>query len=98
MISYEMVALIQKKQVEEGRRITVQEISLATGINRTTLSRMIHHKGHDCLVSNIEALCKYFSCEPSELIKFEKGDSVPTARSLCSNASRPRLESLTASM
>lgn len=44
MIRFHLQKLIAEKQFRDGKRITMAEITEATGINRVTLSRMINQK------------------------------------------------------
>lgn len=62
MIRFYLQELMAEKQFKEGKRVTVKEVSEATGINRATLSKMLHHKGYNTVTDNLDALCKYFDC------------------------------------
>ena len=46
MIRFKLAEQIEKKQFAEGRRLTVQEVAEATGVNRMTLSKILNHKGY----------------------------------------------------
>lgn len=61
--------MIAKKQAW-GRKITLNELSEATGISRMTLSRMINNQGHSTVTSHIDRLCAFFGCELNELVKY----------------------------
>lgn len=62
MIRFYLQELMAEKQFKEGKRVTVKEVSEATGINRATLSKMLHHRGYNTVTDNLDALCKYFDC------------------------------------
>ena len=46
MIRFKLAELLEKKQFRDSRRITLQEVSEATGINRSTLSKILNQKGY----------------------------------------------------
>lgn len=69
MIRFLISELISEKQFKEGRRITLIEVSEATGINRMTISKMINHKGYSTVTDNLDKLCNYFECKIDALIQ-----------------------------
>lgn len=69
MIRFLINELISEKQFKEGRRITLIEVSVATGINRMTISKMINHKGYSTVTDNLDKLCNYFECNIDALIQ-----------------------------
>lgn len=69
MIRFLINELISEKQFKEGRRITLIEVSEATGINRMTLSKMINHKGYSTVTDNLDKLCQFFECKIEQLIE-----------------------------
>lgn len=71
MIRFRIKELMADKAFRESRRITFEEVSSSTGINRTTLSKMANQKGYNTTTDNLDALCRYFSvtiCELAEHI------------------------------
>lgn len=69
MIRFFINELLSEKQFKEGRRITLVEVSEATGINRMTLSKMINHKSYSTVTDNLDKLCTFFDCKIEELIE-----------------------------
>lgn len=67
MIRFRLKELIANKAFEEQRRITMDEISEATGVHRTTLSRIANKVGYSTSTDVLDALCEYFDCEVGEL-------------------------------
>lgn len=67
MIRFLLKELISDKSFREGRRITLDEVSTATGIHRSTLSKIANQKGYNTTTDNLEALCKYFACDLQDL-------------------------------
>ena len=70
MIRFLINELLSEKQFKEGRRITLIELSEATGINRMTLSKMINHKGYSTVTDNLDKLCTFFECKIEDLIEY----------------------------
>ncbi|TPE46600.1 helix-turn-helix transcriptional regulator [Maribrevibacterium harenarium] len=70
MIRFRLSELISEKSFQEGRRITIGEVSKETGINRMTLSKMINHKGYSTVTDNLDKLCEYFGCSLAELAEY----------------------------
>ena len=69
MIRFKLAEQIEKKQFQESRRITVQEVAEATGVNRMTLSKILNHKGYSTGTDILDRLCTYFGCQVEELVE-----------------------------
>jgi putative transcriptional regulator len=69
MIRYKLGELLEKRQFQTGKRITIQEIAASTGVNRTTLSKILNHKGYVTGTDILDKLCKYFECDLSALVE-----------------------------
>lgn len=69
MIRFKLAEQIEKKQFVEGRRLTVQEVAEATGVNRMTLSKILNHKGYSTGTDILDRLCTYFGCGIEELVE-----------------------------
>jgi len=61
--------MIEKMQFSEGRRISINEIASATGLNRMTLSKILNQKGYGTGTDTIDRLCTYFSCNVGDLME-----------------------------
>lgn len=70
MIRFRIQELLAEKQFRDGRRITISELSEATGINRGTLSKMVNQKGYSTVTDNLNQLCEFFGCRIEELAEF----------------------------
>lgn len=70
MIRFYLQKMISEKQFKEDRRITMAEITEATGINRVTLSKMINQKGYSTVTDNLDKLCKFFGCKLDEIAEY----------------------------
>ena len=74
MIRFYLQKMISEKQFRENRRITMAEITEATGINRVTLSKMINQKGYSTVTDNLDKLCKFFECKLEDIAEFVADD------------------------
>ncbi|CAI3798080.1 helix-turn-helix domain-containing protein [Rheinheimera sp. MM224] len=71
MIIFRIKELVAEKERKELRKITLTEVSETTGVNRTTLSKMLNPAvRHSTTTSAIEALCKYFNCRVEDLMVY----------------------------
>jgi DNA-binding Xre family transcriptional regulator len=70
MIRFKLGEMIEKRQFGEGRRITINEIATATGLNRMTLSKILNQKGYGTGTETIDKLCSYFRCDVSDLMEY----------------------------
>lgn len=69
MIRFKLAEQMEKKQFAESRRITVQEVAEATGVNRMTLSKILNHRGYSTGTDILDRLCTYFACPIEELVE-----------------------------
>ena len=70
MIRFKIQELIADKQFREGERVTLIELSKATGISRVTLSKMINQRGYSTVTDNINKLCAFFGCDVSQIMEY----------------------------
>ena len=70
MIHLQIKELIAAKAAQRGRRITLLEISTATGISRMTLNRMMRQQGYNTVTDHLDKLCTYFQCDLNELVRY----------------------------
>ena len=69
MIRYKLAEQIEKKQFRESRRITIQEVAEASGVNRMTLSKILNHRGYSTGTDIVDKLCTYFGCSIADLLE-----------------------------
>lgn len=70
MLRFKLTERIADKEFNERRRITVQEIAQATGINRMTLSKLLNKHGVNVQTDNLDHLCAYFGCRIEEIVEY----------------------------
>ncbi len=69
MIRFKLAEQIERKQFRESRRITIQEVAEASGVNRMTLSKILNHRGYSTGTDIVDKLCSYFDCPVSDLLE-----------------------------
>ena len=70
MIYIQIQDVLKAKRKAWGRKITLNEVSVATGISRTTLFRIMKNEGYSTVTDQLDKLCTFFECEINELVKF----------------------------
>jgi putative transcriptional regulator len=78
MIRYRIQELLAEKQFRDGRRVTLMELSEATGISRVTLSKMINQRGYSTLTDHLNRLCRYFNCRLEDLAEYVPDEELNT--------------------
>jgi putative transcriptional regulator len=78
MIRYRIQELLAEKQFRDGRRVTLMELSEATGISRVTLSKMINQRGYSTLTDHLNRLCRYFNCRLEDLAEYVPDEEIKT--------------------
>ena len=74
MLRYKLAERIADKEFKERRRITLLEISQATGINRMTISKLMNKHGTNVQTDKLDRLCAYFDCKIEDLVEYVRGD------------------------
>lgn len=69
MLRFKLKERIADLEFRERRRVTLQEIAEATGLNRMTLSKMANHHGANVQSEAIDRLCNYFQCPVQDLVE-----------------------------
>jgi putative transcriptional regulator len=69
VIRFKLGEQLEKKQFRDSRRITLQEVSDATGINRSTLSKILNQKGYSTGTDVLDRLCTYLGCPIADLVE-----------------------------
>ncbi|CAG0973302.1 hypothetical protein MTYP_01352 [Methylophilaceae bacterium] len=75
MIYLQIKELIAARKAQWGRRVTISEVSSATGISRMTLTRMMRRQGYSSVTNHLDKLCDFFQCDLGELARY-----VPNAK------------------
>ena len=70
MIRFRLRELMADKTFKGGRVVTLAEIANATGIHRTTLTKIANTPGYNATVENLDKLCAFFDCELQDLAQY----------------------------
>ncbi|WP_311945779.1 helix-turn-helix domain-containing protein [Halomonas piscis] len=70
MIRFRLKEMLAEKGFQENRRVTLDEVAKATGIHRTTLSKIANQRGYNTGTEQIDRLCAYFDCRVEEIIEY----------------------------
>ena len=70
MINNRFGVLLAEKQVQERRKISLSEVAKETGIAAKTLYAWEKNSVKRFDVPVIDALCKYFNCQPGDLFEY----------------------------
>jgi putative transcriptional regulator len=76
MIRFRLTELISDMAFRERRVVTLSEVAQATGIHRATLSKVANQPGANIGTEVIDKLCRYFRCQPGELMTYLDEESV----------------------
>lgn len=74
MIRLRLKQLIADREYSEGRRITLDEISSATGIHRTTLSKIANNRKPNTTLDVLDKICAYFDVSLSDVAERVPGE------------------------
>jgi putative transcriptional regulator len=69
MIRYKLAEQLELKRYREGRRIALLELSEKTGINRSTISKILNQRGYVTTTETLDKLCEFFECGVSDIIE-----------------------------
>lgn len=76
MIRFKLKEMLSDKAFRDGKRINLEELSEATGVNRSTLSRISAFRGYNTTTDNIDKLCRYFGCSVDKLMEYVPDEEV----------------------
>lgn len=69
MLRFKLKERIADLEFRGRRRVTLQEIAEATGLNRMTLSKLANQHGANVQTDVVDKLCSYFGCRIEELVE-----------------------------
>ena len=79
VIRLRLTELLADESFRRGRRVELLEVAQATGIHRTTLSKMVNVRGYNATLANVDALCKFFRCGVGDIATYVPDEDVPVA-------------------
>lgn len=75
MLRFKLREKIADMEFRERRRVQIQEIAAATGLNRMTLSKLANQHGANVQTDVLDRLCTYFACRIEELVEHFPDDA-----------------------
>lgn len=75
MIRFRLSELIAEKAFKERRALSLTEVADQSGVHRATLSKMANQPGANIGTDIIDKLCKYFACQPGDLLMYVDEDA-----------------------
>lgn len=79
MIRYKLREQITAWEYRNRRRLPLKELADATGIYRTTLSRLTGPSPINTTTRNIARLCEFFGCTVADLVEYVPDDAQKTS-------------------
>ena len=79
MIRFRLAELLADRGFREGRRVEIGELAEATGIHRSTLSRILNVRGSNITSVNMDALCRFFDCKLGDLAEYVPDETLTPA-------------------
>ena len=69
MIRCNLAVMLAERQ-RNGHPVTYQNITAATGVSSTTLSRLVNGRTEMVRFNTLDGLCKFFGCTIGDLLEF----------------------------
>jgi DNA-binding Xre family transcriptional regulator len=76
MIRFRLKEIFAEREFRVGKRVTFEEVANATGIHRTTLSKIASQRGYNTNTDNIDKLCRYFGCNVGDIMEYVPDEDV----------------------
>lgn len=71
-VKHRLLELIQKKELELNRRVTVTEVAKGSGVSTRLITRWLENSPKLYDSDAISGFCRYFNCEISDLLYLER--------------------------
>jgi putative transcriptional regulator len=85
MIRFKLKEVIAKHEFVLGKRLTLKEVSAATGINRMTLTKINTISDYSTSTDTLDKLCQFFNCQIEDLVEYVSNDSFAKLKNSMSN-------------
>lgn len=69
MLRFKLREKIADYEFRERRRLQLQDLAAATGLNRMTLSKLVNQRGPNVQTHVLDKLCCYFECRIEDLVE-----------------------------
>lgn len=74
MLRFKLREQIADFEFRERRRLQLQELASATGLNRMTLSKLVNQHGANVQTDVLDRLCTFFGCPIEDLVEHVPGN------------------------
>jgi DNA-binding Xre family transcriptional regulator len=71
LVRLQLRELLNQRGMDQGKPITLTEVSQATGIATNVLEKMIDNEGDQVSLKALAALCEYLECTPGDLFHYQ---------------------------
>lgn len=71
-VNHRLLELINRKEIELGRRLTITEVAAEAGVSRQMLYTWMNVGIGNVRADTIAKLCIYFDCEVGDLLYLDK--------------------------
>jgi putative transcriptional regulator len=76
MIRFKLKEMLAEKAFREGKRSNLDDLSEATKINKSTLSRISSVRGYNTTTDNIDKLCRFFGCDVGKIMEYVPDEEI----------------------
>ena len=66
------IMLYELAHIAHGKPVRLTDISRATGLSRTTLTKLNQEDSKGISFETLDALCEYFGCQPGDLLRYQE--------------------------
>lgn len=68
MIRFRLAEVMAEYAFRNGKRVEWKDVAEATGVHRSTLSKLLNVRGYNASIDSIDRLCTYFQCRVEDLM------------------------------
>lgn len=77
MIRFRLAEVMAEYAFRQGRRVEWKDVAEATGVHRSTLSKLLNVRGYNASIDSIDRLCTYFQCRVEDLMVHVPDEATP---------------------
>lgn len=68
MIRFRLAEVMADYCFRHGKRVDWKDVAEATGVHRSTLSKMLNVRGYNASIESVDRLCTFFQCPVEKLL------------------------------
>lgn len=77
MIRFRLAEVMAEYAFRHGKRVEWKDVAEATGVHRSTLSKLLNVRGYNASIDSIDRLCTYFQCRVEDLMVHVPDEPTP---------------------